>query len=121
MGQLFNFIKKRAMISDEEIKRDDLNTGQDVAIKIMKSGHKAEANFKAMKTEYDVLLQLDHPNIIKLLELNDSGTYTKRDGTVKNGKVYAALELAQNGEIFDYLANTGRFSEPVARFYFRQL
>ena len=132
------------MISDLEIKTDKLNnyaitkdlgaglnskvkqgtdilTGKEVAIKIMKGGSRSDANFKAMKTEYDVLLHLNHPNIIKLQELNDSGTYTKKDGKVKSGTVYAALELATNGEIFEYLANTGRFSEPVARFYFKQM
>ena len=31
------------------------------------------------------------------------------------------LELATGGELFDYVATTGRFSEPIARFYFRQL
>jgi len=132
------------MLTDEEIKTDklnnyaitkdlgaglnskvkqgrDLTNGKEVAIKIMKGGAKAESNFKAMKTEYDVLLHLNHPNIIRLLELCDNGVYTKKDGRVKNGTVYAALELANNGEIFDYVANTGRFSEPVARFYFKQM
>jgi serine/threonine-protein kinase SRK2 len=32
-----------------------------------------------------------------------------------------ALEYAENGEIFDYICETGRFSEPVTRFYFKQL
>jgi serine/threonine protein kinase len=31
------------------------------------------------------------------------------------------LELAQGGELFDFVAQTGRYSEPVARFYFNQL
>lgn len=100
----------------------DITTGKNVAIKIMKNDAlKQESNLKAMKTEYEVLLQLKHPNIIRLLELEDSGTYRKKNGKVKTGTVYAALELAENGEIFDYLANTGRFSEPVARYFFKKM
>ena len=35
--------------------------------------------------------------------------------------MYLALEYAENGELFDYIAETGSFSEPVTRYYFRQL
>lgn len=35
--------------------------------------------------------------------------------------LYAIIQLAQGGEVFDFLSVTGRFSEPVARYYFRQL
>lgn len=31
------------------------------------------------------------------------------------------MELATGGELFDYVATTGKFSEPIARFYFHQL
>ena len=34
---------------------------------------------------------------------------------------YIALELAEAGELFDFVANTGRFSEKVSRHYFKQL
>jgi serine/threonine protein kinase len=35
--------------------------------------------------------------------------------------MYLALEYAENGELFDYIAETGVFSEKIARFYFHQL
>jgi len=35
--------------------------------------------------------------------------------------MYATIQLAQGGEIFEYLASTGKFSSKVARFYFKQL
>lgn len=35
--------------------------------------------------------------------------------------LYAIIQLAQGGEVFDFLSITGRFLEPVARYYFRQL
>lgn len=33
---------------------------------------------------------------------------------------YIALELAGKGELFDFISNSGPFSEPVARYYFKQ-
>lgn len=32
-----------------------------------------------------------------------------------------ALELAENGELFEFVSATGPFSEPVARYYFQKL
>jgi serine/threonine protein kinase len=34
---------------------------------------------------------------------------------------YIVLELALGGELFDFVANSGRFEEPVARYYFKQI
>jgi len=34
---------------------------------------------------------------------------------------YLALELAKGGELFDYISQTGEFSEDVARYFFHQL
>lgn len=33
--------------------------------------------------------------------------------------LYIMLELAPNGELYDYLRHTGHFQEELARFYFR--
>lgn len=40
----------------------------------------------------------------------------KSDKTVD----YLVLELVNGGDLFDYIANSGRFSEDVARYYFTQ-
>ena len=34
---------------------------------------------------------------------------------------YIVLEIAERGELFDFVANTGAFSEHVARYFFKQL
>lgn len=43
--------------------------------------------------------------------------------TEVNGKSrevhYAAIEFASEGELFDWVCETGKFSEPVARYYFK--
>ena len=54
-------------------------------------------------------------------------TEYSKDGIIcyPNGKhekvIYIVLELAKGGELFDYIAVGGRFSEQISRFYFKQL
>jgi serine/threonine protein kinase len=46
---------------------------------------------------------------------NDTLHHPKKEKKVVN---YIVLELAQGGELFDFVANSGRFNEKVARTYF---
>jgi len=75
-------------------------------------------NLKTLQKEITVLSTLKHTNIVNLIEYVESGDYVK-----KNGKSYKALgivmELVPGGELFEYVADTGRFAEPVARAYFK--
>ena len=43
--------------------------------------------------------------------------YEKANGTVSEKK-YLALELAEGGVLFDFVAISGRFTEDLARYYF---
>jgi serine/threonine protein kinase len=70
--------------------------------------------------EVRCLKRLKHPNIIKLKGFSEKATAEKPSGN--NVEVmYMALDYAENGEIFDYISETGRFGERVARFYYHQL
>lgn len=71
-------------------------------------------------TEVHTMSQLSHPNIVNLIEYQKDGWVEKSNGR-KEQVMYIVLELATGGELFDYVASTGRFSEPVARFYFQQM
>jgi len=71
-------------------------------------------------TEVNTMAELHHPNIVNLLEHSKDAFVEKEDGT-KVPVICIALELATGGELFDYVALTGRFDEQTARFYFRQL
>lgn len=62
---------------------------------------------------------LDHPNIIRLVE-SDIGQYVKRSGETYK-VLYCVIELADGGELFEYVSSTGRYSENTARAYFHQL
>lgn len=96
-------------------------TNKEYAIKIMKDDENISSNIRATINENQTLLQLNHPNIIKLFEIGNNGKYTKSSGEIKENVTYAVLELAKKGEIFEYLCSTGRFNEPVARYFFLQL
>jgi len=70
--------------------------------------------------EVACMKQLNHLNIIRLVDYSDKSTAIKENGSKINVN-YIAMEYAENGELFDYVAQTGKFSEPEARFYFHQL
>ncbi len=97
----------------------DPETEQHHALKILKKNC-TFADDKTLRAEVSILSKLSHKNIIKIFEVQENADYIKRDGSVKK-VTYMALELADGGELFDYVANTGVYSEPVARYYFRQL
>ena len=56
-----------------------------------------------VKTEIDILRQLSHPSIIQLHYLHESRSH-----------VYMIMNLAQGGDLFDWLLKHGRFSERQA-------
>lgn len=66
------------------------------------------------------LEKFDHPNILKAYGHSESSIAIKPNGK-EIEVMYLALEYAENGELFDYIAETGVFNEKVARFYFHQL
>jgi serine/threonine protein kinase len=65
------------------------------------------------------MVDLQHPNITNIIAFEQAGTLIRSNGA-QTSQAYIVQELAGGGELFDFLA-LGRFSEPVARFYFRQL
>jgi serine/threonine protein kinase len=93
-----------------------------VAIKILKKGNpRLDDKFlELVMTEVQTMNGLSHPNILNMLEYSKEGVVKKSNG-ISEAVIYIVLELAQGGELFDFVAQTGRYSEPVARFYFNQL
>jgi len=73
-----------------------------------------------MKTEFSALKELDHPNIVKLYDIAETGVYKSKDDSIKTGMLFSVLEFVQNGEIFDYVA-LAKFGERFARYFFKQL
>lgn len=96
-------------------------TGDLCALKIMRkdTGYDSGMNDIVMN-EVEIMKNLSHPNIINLIDFNDTADHCKPNG-VSTPVFFLALELANGGELFDFIAQTGRFTEDVARFYFHQL
>lgn len=62
---------------------------------------------------------MQHGNIIRLIEARMDSKKVKPDGQEKQ-VAFIVLELVTGGELFDFVA-LKNFSEPISRFYFRQL
>jgi len=96
-------------------------TGAVCALKIMKNpGSMDSSMLKLVMNEIEIMKELDHQNIVKLLDFSGDAEYKRPNGS-KIKVFYLALELVSGGELFDFIAETGRFTEEVARYYFHQM
>ena len=62
------------------------------------------------KSEFDILRQLDHPNIIKLFEVFEDKKY-----------IYFIMEVCEGGELFERITEKGAFNEEEAKDAFNQI
>jgi len=119
----YNLVRTLGSGANSKVKLgQDKETGRYFAVKILKKNDPRlnDKFLELVMTEVHTMSQLSHPNIINLIEYGKDGVVEKSDGR-KEAVIYIVLELATGGELFDYVATTGRFSEPIARFYFHQL
>jgi len=61
------------------------------------------AELKLIENELDILMQVDHPNIIKYYETYNDGEY-----------LHIVTELCTGGELFERIVHKGRFTEQEA-------
>lgn len=119
----YRIVKKlgKGAYSDVVLAKDK-DSEQYYALKIIKDEVlENSSSYKIFQNEIEVMQEISHPNIIQLVDFWDKGILTKQSGSTKDNVVYLALELATGGELFDFIAQTGSFSEPVARYYFHQM
>ena len=97
----------------------DKETGTYYAVKVLKKDNpNLDAKFlELVMTEVQAMKQLSHPNIVNLVEYSQDNVIVKSNGK-KQKVISIVLELATGGELFDYVATTGKFSTEIARFYF---
>merc|ERR1712051_457127 len=96
--------------------------GTDYALKIFQLDNPAfnDRAFKLLKEEVDATTQLDHQHVVKYFEFKENSTMIKKDGTPVQ-VAYIAQEMISGGELFDYVSYSGPFSEPIAKYYFKQM
>lgn len=98
------------------------DSGNLVALKIIKEDALDNSStMNTFKNEVEIMQELTHPYIINMLTFSDEGVLKNPGGKTRENLIYLTLELASGGELFDFIAQTGSFSEPVARYYFHQM
>ncbi|XP_022170000.1 MAP/microtubule affinity-regulating kinase 3-like isoform X3 [Myzus persicae] len=85
-------------------------TGKEVAIKIIDKTQLLPGSLQKLFREVRIMKMLDHPNIVKLLQVIET-----------EKTLYLVMEYASGGEVFDYLVLHGRMREKEARAKFRQI
>ena len=101
----------------------DIQTNTQYACKILKSNQNGligDATLADLEKELSIVSKIDHPLIIKF-HVVGRGPYQVDADSIPVEALFIVMEHAQEGEIFDIIQNTGKFSEPVARQYFFQL
>jgi serine/threonine protein kinase len=97
------------------------STKTPVALKIYTPRNGQSLSMKEFKTEMDSMQKIKSTNVISILAANNKGVY-ERPGKKPKQIVYIGMELAENAELFDFIADPGKgFPEKIARFYFIQL
>jgi len=112
----YNLVRTLSSGANSKVKLgQDKETGEFFAVKIFKKNDPRlnDKFLELVMTEMLTMSQLSHPNIINMIEYGKDGVVEKSDGR-KEAVIYIVLELATGGELFDYVATTGRFSEPIA-------
>lgn len=65
---------------------------------------------KFLPREIEILQRVQHPNIIQVFQIIET-----------EKKAFLMLELAENGDLLDYINSRRYLHEPEARFIFRQM
>ncbi|KAG6015014.1 MAPK-activated protein kinase Srk1 [Claviceps lovelessii] len=84
--------------------RDLQGDAGEVAIKVVRKYEMNNAQRSNILKEVQIMRQLDHPNIVKLIDFSESKQY-----------YYIVLELAPGGELFHQIVRLTYFSEELSR------
>ena len=98
------------------------SNGNEYALKIFDLNN-PKNNKKAMdllKKEVEACDKLQYKHIVKYHEFKEEASMAKSNGD-SVPVAYIAQEAIQGGELFDYVANSGAFSEKICRYYFKQM
>lgn len=95
------------------------NTGNQYAVKII-NDDMSKDHLHIVMNELETMVALEqHQNLITIIE-SGKDTYHKQSGKQKEVN-FIVLELATGGEIYDIVAMSGKFTEDLARYIFKQM
>ena len=93
-----------------------------LAIKVPRSGiFTKEVQAHIFDEEIEAMKELDHPYLVKMLDYGFDEKLERHPGGKCKQSAFLALDLCTGGELFDFLAETGNFSEKVSLYYFKQM
>ena len=93
----------------------DAESKQEVALKIAKTG-----TFADFKREFDIARDLRHDGTLRMRGYNARGKAFSETGTLHRAS-YIVSDLAEGGELFDYLRSKHRFTEQETKEFFKQV
>ena len=93
-----------------------------VALKLLNKSSLSSSTSHLRQAEREIaaMSAISHQHVLQLRDVRWSAKYTKKSGVCYD-VILLVLELATQGELFDYLSYTGAFHETLARTYFHQL
>lgn len=92
-------------------------TNKHFAVKLLREKKEFAALFNK---EFQMIQKMDHPNVINLLE-GGKGIIEDTRNNTKFINNYLLFELAENGDLADYLVNNKGFTETQARYIFKEI
>jgi serine/threonine protein kinase len=72
-----------------------------------------------LRQEAQMLRAIRSDKVVRMIDVNDSGVLLK-DGLPQRC-AYLVLEHCEGGELYDFVHDSGRFSEELTRFYFKAI
>eukprot|EP00163_Fabomonas_tropica_P029043 TRINITY_DN609_c0_g1_i1.p1 TRINITY_DN609_c0_g1~~TRINITY_DN609_c0_g1_i1.p1 ORF type:complete len:515 (+),score=126.37 TRINITY_DN609_c0_g1_i1:139-1683(+) len=87
-----------------------VSTGHKVAMKVINTKKLQSDDVVRLEREIKILSELDHKHIIRLFEVERT-----------TDKIYLIMELAEGGELFDYIVSRERVREDRAAVIFAQI
>jgi serine/threonine protein kinase len=76
---------------------------------------------EVVQSEALAMSQINHPNIVNIVEYMPEATIEKSDGSTYDVFCVIVEDLAEGGELFFFVKNSGYFTEKVARYFMIQI
>jgi serine/threonine protein kinase len=90
------------------------------AVKVIKQDLVEQTELQQIQLEAEILNHLSHKNIARFFEYDSEVQICYPNGDTATG-VAIILEFCPGGDLFEFVVQTGSLTEPLARFFFKQL